>query len=181
VTIPPNKTEKQKVKQRERRANGLCQDCGTPTNGKCLCEPHRLAHNERYKKRVQAKKDLGLCPWCSSPSTGPNLCSPCNQRMGQYNRQLRKNIIVGYGGSCARCGETNEIVLDLDHVKNDGKKDRSASGSGSFKAYRKARDSKFSSDYQLLCRNCNWLKHRLGGVLPPPEPISIGVCNAYSN
>lgn len=79
---------------------------------------------------------------------------------------LRAEMIAAYGGRCACCGEAEPIFLDLDHVHNDGKRDRAIRGNGQrlivwLKANGWPRDR-----YQLLCSNCNQGKARNDGVCP---------------
>lgn len=79
---------------------------------------------------------------------------------------LRKQIVDGYGGKCACCGETQPIFLEIDHIDNDGRTDREKFNS--FREfYRWLRNNGFPKDkYQLLCSNCNQGKRRNGGVCP---------------
>jgi len=84
---------------------------------------------------------------------------------------LRKQVINGYGGKCACCGETEYYFMDIDHINNDGKKDRDKFND--FRAfYRWLRDNGFPKDnYQLLCSNCNQGKRRNRGVCPHQQVI----------
>lgn len=52
-----------------------------------------------------------------------------------------------------------EVVLDVDHVNNDGAEHRKEVRSN-FYAWLKQQG--FPEGYQILCRNCNWAKFRLG-------------------
>lgn len=79
---------------------------------------------------------------------------------------LRGQVIAGYGGKCACCGETEYHFLDIDHINNDGKPDRERFDD--FRAfYRWLRKNGFPRDnYQLLCSNCNQGKRRNRGICP---------------
>ena len=68
----------------------------------------------------------------------------------EWGKQTRLKLIEELGGKCNSCGETDYIVLDFDHIHDDGHKD-----SGKNIVFEvKANPSRF----QLLCKNCNWRK-----------------------
>lgn len=78
--------------------------------------------------------------------------------------KLKKEIIVGYGGKCACCGESEPAFLTIDHIHRDGKSDREMFGSHTFYQHLKANG--FPIDrYRLYCMNCNW-GSRLTGKCP---------------
>lgn len=79
------------------------------------------------------------------------------------NRQIVYNH---YGNKCSCCGEDNIYFLTIDHVNNDGQKDRLKSG---FKRkgnslYIKIIKENFPNTYQLLCWNCNCSKGMNKGI-----------------
>jgi len=57
---------------------------------------------------------------------------------------------------CARCGEKEIGFLEIDHVKGVIEKD----GRGGHALVKYIIDNNFPENYQILCTNCNWLKHR---------------------
>ena len=68
---------------------------------------------------------------------------------------------------CECCGEDDLIYLQVDHVNNDGFKDKNGN---------KQRNKITVSQYlenpkrlQLLCANCNHAKHKNGGKLYKPK------------
>ena len=67
---------------------------------------------------------------------------------------MRLEVIDGYGGACACCGEYNADFLALDHVVGGAQRVNTSSR----EAYRDARDRDFPADYQILCHNCNTAK-----------------------
>lgn len=75
------------------------------------------------------------------------------------NKLIRDNIkykvFSYYGLSCAWCGQTNQILLTIDHIKNDGSKHRKEIGST---IYRWLIRNNMPEGFQTLCYNCNSAK-----------------------
>jgi len=67
-----------------------------------------------------------------------------------WRRKARLELIANFGGKCAHCMIDNSDVLDFDHIQNDGHKDPKRN----IVFLVKANPERF----QLLCKNCNWLK-----------------------
>ena len=108
------------------------------------------------------KKDVVGMEWIVSSSKEAVLKLLVKQR--NYNRQVyrdkRKSILDTLGNRCVCCGETEEIYLEIDHVFNDGSKDKAPS-------LKKIKENK--ERYQILCCNCNRAKHKNGGELFFPD------------
>lgn len=85
------------------------------------------------------------------------LRAAARRRRGERERQ---RVLDAYGGRCACCGETERAFLCVDHVRNNGAQERRENPNLS--SARMAIRSGFSSDYQLLCANCNQAKAMLG-------------------
>ena len=79
--------------------------------------------------------------------------------------ELRNRVYSHYGNICKCCKETNKLFLTVDHVNNDGYKDRRGGGS-SDRLYRQIIVENFPDRFQLLCYNCNYGKARNGGKCP---------------
>lgn len=83
-----------------------------------------------------------------------------NDKKKIYRLKLRLETMIAYGGKCVSCGETKNLFLTLDHINNNGSKDRKKIGGGvDFYAYLKrlgfpGKDTQL----QILCHNCNALK-----------------------
>ena len=78
-----------------------------------------------------------------------------------------KNIIYShYGYKCNCCEETGKSFLTIDHVNNDGYKERWKGKTKIVgeKFYRKIIKENFPDKYQILCMNCNWSKLINDGV-----------------
>ena len=96
--------------------------------------------NVRDIRMHWCKKDVVGMEWIVSPSY----------------RDRRKSMLDTLGNRCVCCGETEEIYLEIDHVFNDGSKDKAPS-------LKKIKENK--ERYQILCCNCNRAKHKNGGEL----------------
>ena len=89
-------------------------------------------------------------------------------------RTNRKTLIELMGSAttegrpiCECCGEDDLIYLQVDHVNNDGFKDKKGN-----KQRNKITVSQYLENpkrFQLLCANCNYTKHKNGGKLYKPK------------
>lgn len=72
--------------------------------------------------------------------------------------KLRNDVIAGYGGRCACCGESQYEFLSLDHVNGGGTIHLKGNKMGGDKRvhYRDARNRNYPPDYRILCHNCNF-------------------------
>ena len=94
-------------------------------------------------------------------------------RIKKEKEEIRNNVINHYGNKCNCCGETNLLFLTIDHVNNDGNKERQklfggrlGSGGTAHRMCVYIIKNNFPTDYQILCYNCNCGKSRNGGVCP---------------
>jgi hypothetical protein len=71
-------------------------------------------------------------------------------------KRLKESVFDIYGRICKRCGFTDIRALTLDHIKNNGNKERKEIGERG--VYYRSLDSKFHSEYQTLCMNCQFIK-----------------------
>lgn len=83
----------------------------------------------------------------------------------EHERQaeLKELVYRGYGAKCACCGETGPKFLTLDHVNNDGFKDRHRR---MVDVYREIIKNHFPPTFQIMCFNCNCGRAMNGGVCP---------------
>jgi len=84
--------------------------------------------------------EKGLCRQCTNlPKEGYKFCDKCLERNKRYSssyynktkhlvaeeRQKLRFIVLGaYGNQCNCCGESEDRFLHIDHINNDGHKQR---------------------------------------------------------
>lgn len=80
-----------------------------------------------------------------------------------YTLNIRRKLIEGYGGKCECCKESEYMFLTIDHINNDGAKERKEFSNDMGKFYRKLIESNYPKDnYRLLCYNCNCCRSSYG-------------------
>ena len=83
------------------------------------------------------------------------------KRRRKHWHKIRERVLKHYGGENPKyknCGFNKIECLDIDHINNDGAKQRKKiKGTSAF--YRWLINNNFPKGYQLLCKNCNWLKY----------------------
>lgn len=125
-----------------------------------------MAFNKEIRGRLQT---VGLCTKCGDQLTlGRYYCPRCTVTQAQAAKRYRKNqrlkVIDAYGGRCQVCGIDDLDVLQLDHVHNDGARDRQKTPY--YAMLNNIIAKQFPDSYQILCANCNWKKRFLGGETP---------------
>ena len=160
-----------------------CRACRRRSN----VESYRCSSCGRASARIVGASDLcsicrpkepnRLCRQCGAPfsssATKRFYCSKlCQQATARKNRLTtavshRVELLTYYGNGfigCTCCGETEFAFLALDHINNDGKKDRDEHGGlGSYVSYLYRERP---SGLQILCHNCNMGKQINGGTCP---------------
>jgi len=98
-----------------------------------------------------------------------------NRTMSNWGRNLRTDAVAVLGDSCACCGEHRVIMLDIDHINNNGSSHRRSLNWNHYEFYRQVADGK-TEGLQLLCCNCNYGKSRNGGICPhQTERMAVAV------
>ena len=64
----------------------------------------------------------------------------------------RNECITKYGGKCKECGITEYVVLDIDHIDNNGAEHRKTFKNS---IYKHLADLGYPEGYQVLCANCH--------------------------
>jgi hypothetical protein len=80
----------------------------------------------------------------------------CRECTTESRSKLRLAVINKYGGKCVCCDEDKTDFLVIDHVKGGGRKE--LKGRGPSVLRNKLLKHPISSDYQVLCHNCNLAK-----------------------
>lgn len=82
------------------------------------------------------------------------------------NRSVRRIAALKLlGGKCVCCGESNLLILDIDHINNNGSSCRKAKGTNCNDSVvteiilEEIQD--VSKKYQIMCRNCNSSKGKI--------------------
>lgn len=92
---------------------------------------------------------------------------PRKRKGAEFRRAERRMALMHYGNgnpSCECCGETVEEFLCLDHIDNDGKKERELFGGG-ISYYTSLRKRGYPKIVRILCHNCN-MARAFYGVCP---------------
>ena len=81
----------------------------------------------------------------------------------QYESRVRAKVFTHYGGNppkCAICGFDNLLVLEIDHINNNGyehrKEEKLRCGRQTYAWLIK---NNYPKGYQVLCANCNRIKY----------------------
>lgn len=84
------------------------------------------------------------------------------------HQQRKRECLERYGGAfCKCCGETEILMLSLDHLDGNGAAHRKAmTGTRSMQTYDWAKRHGYPPIFQVLCMNCNWARHWNDGVCP---------------
>lgn len=174
---------KAKIQQNDRRCkakqNFCCVICGKQTDGQHTeCDICRNKRNEEYIKKSEQRSFDGVCGQCGKcrPKDGLRTCEQCLENSRQHyqkikverreeNHHVKMIVFNHYGHRCKCCGESHELLLNIDHVNNDGKQHRKIK-QNSHVIYKDIIDRGFPNCFQLLCWNCNMGKHLNNGICP---------------
>jgi len=82
----------------------------------------------------------------------------------EYWQSIRDEIFSLLGGKCVKCGYADKRALQIDHVKGGGTKEMLKTRS-SYTHYKNILQAikEGSTEYQILCANCNWIKRYENG------------------
>lgn len=115
-----------------RTGPGVCKEC-KPILGK--------RHYDKYPEKFKAKRKQFRIDH-------PNFDK-------EYNRKIRREVLVHYGNKCACCGESTYEFLAFDHIKGGGSKIRRETGIYGSKFTLWLRKNNYPEGFRILCHNCN--------------------------
>jgi hypothetical protein len=168
-------SEQCKKRRQGRKALGLCTACGivNAISKKTLCNSCRDETNNYKKTRKANLKALGLCINCGKPINTQsrvycNVCADKSNNQQNASKQKQRLIAIAIlGGKCVSCGEADPVILEFDHIYNNGKKCRDLGGGGaaiaSFAIKNKDNPvllAELLAVIQLLCAKCHAYKTR---------------------
>jgi len=140
--------------------------------------------NERVTAYYKKRKGQNLCYtcWKNPPSLEINKfgkpggqCNDCRTKRATKYKEVGKPLnqdrkikaFLRYGGLyCACCGISQIEFLSLDHIDNDGAKQRKLIGKRAANFYTWLEQNNYPAGLQVLCMNCNLGKQLNNGVCP---------------
>jgi len=145
---------RQKTNSNKKNEDKKCIDC-------------KIILNENNSKKYNTNRGKYLCNICAKERAKIKYLNNTDyirnqQKIYEFNNKIL--IIKEYGGKCACCGEDTIEFLTIDHINNNGAKERKNTKQGTGgKLYRWLIKNNFPKDnYQLLCYNCNCAKGFFG-------------------
>lgn len=142
-----------------------------------------MGNSSSRRKLWDARFNRGDCVYCGKAPFEPNKkgCADClvqkyeSQKnlledfpnlQKEYHLKIRKEVLEKYGNRCVCCGEAKWSFLVIDHINNDGAKERReryGSQNGSSRSFfLLLKREPIRSDLQVLCWNCNAAKSLYG-------------------
>jgi hypothetical protein len=113
-----------------------------PDKEKCYARKYYQVHKERFKDYYLKNKHKQ------------------GEYLNTWNGKNRLRVLLHYSKNklvCSICGFSDIRALQLDHLNNDGAKERKIIGKGS-NISRHIIKNNFPDKYQVLCANCNAIK-----------------------
>jgi hypothetical protein len=154
----------------------LCHSCNHGSYGK---NPH---HHIRNIPKIGVMKK---CPTCcldkdisffhSHKKKYSEIYFECRLCKKFRNFVIKNECFIKFGGKCISCGEKEYEKLCIDHKSDSGWRRRDKDSTG-IDLYRKILNSSLdSSDFQLLCYNCNFLKSKRKLSVPSSDLIEYRI------
>lgn len=143
-------------------ASQICSQCPKPVQARKLC----AAHYAKWRRNRP-----GRCRYCGgdlavSPASNGRTHDRCLANRRALWHDYTAQVIAGYGGTCACCGENDPLFLTIDHVEGNGNEERRSAGFGNRRLLLKIIAAGFPAEYQVLCFNCNCGRQRNDGICP---------------
>lgn len=136
---------------------------------RCCPECKRMANRE-YRAGMQEQIRVQRAAKYQRSKAIPGWLEDHYQRGRQTYERIRVQVHEAYGGKCYCCGLDDWRFLTVDHVHNDGHKDRHPNGRRvtGHKIYKEALAAVGTGRFRLACFNCNCARQHRGqdGVCP---------------
>jgi hypothetical protein len=163
--------------QRDRRdrlrAAGLCVVCGVvKVKIHAGCSACLEKSNALVKDIIKKNLKAGKCQCGQAPLNNKAVCARCAAHSRRQHKELKLEVIAGYGGRCRCCEIDIWEFLSIDHVAERGVDERKRLGRkyvSSASLYRKIIREGFPPEYQILCYNCNMALGFFGYCPHKPE------------
>lgn len=145
-----------------KKDKGLCPQCNVTHNGEFInCDACRA----KAKERIARNQDKPCIHCKKNPRIKSN--DECYKCRAVYHKKRRTQVYEAYGGvRCNCCGEEEEMFLSIDHVNNDGAEHRRKKRMLGPDLVNWLIRNNYPSNFQILCRNCNYGKYLNGGTCP---------------
>lgn len=159
-----------------------CKNCGPLSDQQinfwkrlsCKCCTKNRAKKSRQKRKIEAPElfKANRVRWQKKhpDAMRRNRKTNWDRRGSEYNRRSiermqrhRMKVLSHYSlgkPTCAKCGVTELRFLCLDHIRGEGKKHRDNIGVRGTKIFDWVVRNNFPPIFQILCWNCNTIKHR---------------------
>lgn len=149
-------------------------DCDKPVIARGWCEKHYTKWQmQEYRKKhpdFVEKSNYKTKLYMREIRKDPVIRQKHLDRCREWGINLKYEVLAHYSGEqpkCIKCGFSDIRALCIDHIYNDGAKERKEikphnkhRGIGSKTFYSWIRKNNFPPRYQVLCANCNAIKQR---------------------
>lgn len=149
-----------------------------------ICYRCKLNKNiSEFYKRSDSGAYLGICKKCRCIETR-RFSKTLNGQIITKRKTLkwkyivREKVLQNYGYKCVCCGEQHREFLALDHINNDGAKQRRLIFGMKGRSYNPSDfcnwliKNNYPDNIQILCHNCNCAK-QFYGVCPHGKEINV--------
>lgn len=115
------------------------------------------AYNRERRPHINAKRSIWRkMKW----ATDEEYREEHRRRERERAKTLKEKVLSLYSGKCTWCSYNDPRALQLDHINNDGYKERCGNSrmNASLRNKKILADPSYAAKFQLLCANCNQIK-----------------------
>ncbi len=176
-----------------RKEVGQCTSCGgDAVEGKVACQKCLDNQAASHKAMNDRNRANGKCSQCGSDlgNAEGKRCQTCIEKRNAWYQgsttqekdkarrdENKEAVLKHYGGKCVTCGMSRPSCLAIDHIHGDGNTHRKKIGKWGSGFFKWLVDNNFPEGFQILCHNCNMIKHIEGDDGPPYDlKVSKGIC-----